>query len=91
MAVYISLPEFLSSRNFRVNLLAFLIAVIIVFSVVSRFNVATVFVIITLFILMLIIIHSSRGINAEGSLPSATYPNPPHLGLDGISLENRSF
>lgn len=84
---YISLPTI--SRNTKMNLLAFLIAIILVFSVVNKFNIATVIVVIVLAVLILIIMHSSRGINYEDSLPSTTYPIPPHLGLDGVSLVNR--
>ncbi len=87
---YISIPENIFSKNFKIGILAILIAIVLVFSVVTRFNVATVLVIITLTILIMIIMHSSRGPNYVGSLPDTTYPIPPHLGLDGISLANMS-
>jgi len=89
MAFYVGLPHI--SESFKINFLSFLIATIIVLSVHTKFNIVTVLVIITLTVLISLIIHSSRGSNREGSLPSATYPIPPHLGLDGISLVNRSF
>jgi len=34
-------------------------------------------------------ISSVYGINKVGALPSVTFPGPPHLGLDGVSNENR--
>ena len=44
--------------------------------------------------LMSIIINtlmaSTNGSNAGASLPPTVYPIPPHLGLDGVNLTNRS-
>ena len=40
-------------------------------------------------ILVYIIINNMSGTNEVGSLPNVTYPHPPHLGLDGVSLENK--
>ena len=40
--------------------------------------------------LILIFIDSSTGDNIQGALPDYTYPNPPHLGLDGVSLQNEA-
>lgn len=89
--VTIPVPRFAITENTRNTLLALFIAVVVVFSVVSKFNVITVIVILILAGLILIIFNSSRGMNYDGSLPFATYPNPPHLGLDGVSVENRSM
>ena len=41
----------------------------------------------TLSVLLYIIIDSATGGGAALSLPNATYPLPPHLGHDGVSLE----
>ena len=40
-------------------------------------------------ILVFVIRDSMTGSNVYGSLPKVTTPRPPHLGLDGVSLENR--
>lgn len=85
---YIGLPQFLYSRNFKLGFTAFVIAVLIVLTTVTRMNITTVIVIALLTILILLIMNSSVGVNYEGSLPSTTYPIPPHLGLDGVSLVN---
>lgn len=84
----IPLPAFLFSRTTRNVLLALLFAIILVFSVVTRFNFITVLVILLLTFIILMLGHASNGNNFEGSLPSTSYPNPPHLGLDGVSLQN---
>ncbi len=89
--LYIGLPQFLYSRNFRLGFTAFIISALIVLTTVTRMNMATVIVIVLLTILILLIMNSSVGVNYEGSLPSTTYPIPPHLGLDGVSLVNRQF
>ena len=89
--VQIGLPNFVLSNWFRTTMIALLVSVLVVFSVVSHFNVTTVFTIIVLMILILIVMNSSRSTNFEDSLPSATYPIPPHLGLDGVSLVNSQF
>lgn len=86
--IVIGLPD-ISMRTKHV-LLALFIAIVIVFSVVTKFNIIVIIVIIIFTIIILIIMGSSTGIDYSGSLPSTTYPIPPHLGLDGISLENRA-
>jgi len=89
--IYIGLPRFLYSRNFRLGFSAFIIALLIVLTTVTKFNMATMIVIILLTLIILLIINSSVGVNYEASLPSSSYPRPPHLGLDGVSLVNRRF
>ena len=90
MGFYIDFHHNIFSRNFKIGLLALFIAIVLVFSVVTRLNITTVIVIITLAVLIMIIMNSSTGVNYPGSLPDTTYPIPPHLGLDGVSLVNRS-
>jgi len=80
--------------NFAVNLfsvfLPIILAVGIVYLVAKDFNFATFLIIVLLAIFFYIFQHNMTGSNLAGSLPPATYPIPPHLGLDGISLENRT-
>ena len=89
--IYVGLPQFLYSRNFRLGFSAFIVALLIVLTTVTKFNMATMIVIILLTLIILLIVNSSVGVNYEGSLPSTTYPIPPHLGLDGVSLVNSQF
>ena len=41
----------------------------------------------TLSILLYIILDSTTGSGIELSVPKTTYPLPPNLGRDGVSLE----
>lgn len=87
--VQIGLPSFLFSPGFRTGLMVFIISILIVLSVMTRFNIGVVFIVLILMVLIITILNSSRSTNYEDSLPSTTYPIPPHLGLDGVSLVNR--
>jgi hypothetical protein len=89
--IYIGLPQFLYSYNFRLGFTALIIAGLIVLSTVSKMSTTTILVIGMLTILIILIMNSSIGVNYEGSLPSTTYPIPSHLGLDGVSSINQQF
>jgi hypothetical protein len=43
---------------------------------------------VVLFILLYVILQSMSNNNLQNELPSTIYPSMPHLGLDGISLNN---
>ena len=49
----------------------------------------TMFVGIILSLIIYILLSSARGSNLVGSVPSVGYPIGPHLGLGGVSLQNR--
>jgi hypothetical protein len=84
---YIGLPSL--SEKWKHFLLASLIAIIIVLSVVKTFQITTGIIIILFILIIYLLITSSTGQDLEGSLPSTTYPIPPHLGLDGVDLVNQ--
>lgn len=86
--IYLEVPQL--SMGMKQILLALIISIIFIFSIVNKFNLITVIVIILFSLLILIFMDSATGTNLVGSLPFATYPNPPHLGLDGVSNENRA-
>ena len=71
-------------------LIALFLSSIIVLSVLRTLSIVAVTSIMLLFIIFYIMLDNMTGDNFPGSLPYATYPIPPHLGLDGISLANRS-
>lgn len=87
--LYISLPQFLYSENFRLGFISLLFSTILVLSIITKFRDITIFVILLLTFIIMLIVKSSVSDNYTGSLPSTTYPNPPHLGLDGVSNNNR--
>ena len=69
---------------------AFIVSLLIVYLVRKSFDYISWVLITTLTILLFVIFRSAKGTGYYGSLPQATYPLPPHLGLDGVSLETRA-
>lgn len=64
------------------------VASIIVLSALKKVNFVAVFCIILLTIIFFMLL-TSMGANILGiSLPFASFPNPSHLGLDGVSPTN---
>lgn len=64
-------------------------SVIFVFLATKTIDITSGLIIVVIAGLIFILMTSTVGDNIEGSLPTTTYPNPPHLGLDGISVTNR--
>ncbi len=73
----------------RNSIIAFVLAAVLVFAANKSLSFVGFLVTLLLGSLLFLLISSATGSNIEGSLPSTTYPIPPHLGIDGVSLENR--
>jgi len=67
------------------------LAALIVLSVLRTVSPVSVISTLLLALIFYIMLDNMSGDNAAGALPFATYPIPPHLGLDGISVANRSL
>ena len=67
------------------------LAILMVMAVVRRISVVAILSIIMLSVIFYIMFSNMSGDNISGSLPYATYPLPPHLGLDGVSMQVRSL
>lgn len=78
------------SKNVKRFITALFLSCILVLSIVTKVSVTTVITIILLSILIYVIMNNIGGADYQNSLPFSTYPNPPHLGLDGVSIENRA-
>ena len=74
---------------YSMAILSIIAAVVIVFAVTRKFTIASGAITLLIAGLIYLLSSSARGQNLEGSLPSTTYPIPPHLGLDGIGITNR--
>lgn len=78
--------------SFSKSLIYFLICVglssIIVLSALKKINFVSVFSIILLTAIFFVLLTTMGSSVLSVSLPFSTYPNPPHLGLDGISPSN---
>ena len=74
------------------SLIYFLICVglssIIVLSALKKINFVSVFSIILLTAIFFVLLTTMGSSVLSVSLPFSTYPNPPHLGLDGVSPSN---
>jgi len=76
--------------HFATVILPFVLAFAIVYFVANKVTLPSVLIMGLLAMMIYIFFNNMTGSNLAGSLPAATYPIPPHLGLDGISLTNRS-
>jgi hypothetical protein len=65
-----------------------LISAIIIYPVLGLSSVQSILAMVILFILLYVILQSMSNNNLQNELPSTLYPSMPHLGLDGISLNN---
>lgn len=71
-------------------LVSLLIASLIVYTSIGFKNMAISIVSLLLLAFLIHLLISSFTITHHGlSTDSTTYPVPPHLGLDGVSIENR--
>lgn len=64
------------------------LACIIVLTALKKINFVSVFSIILLTAIFFILLTTMGSSVLSVSLPFSTYPNPPHLGLDGVSPSN---
>lgn len=75
----------IKKKMFYNFLLSLLIATVLVYTVTRTLDLQTCIMIALLTAIFLSLFHSMYGSN---SLPPTTTPIPPHLGRDGVSLEN---
>ena len=71
--------------NLNNIILSVLLATLLTYPVLG-INKNGIFASIILFILFFILFNSLTNENLSNELPSYLYPSPPHMGLDGISL-----
>lgn len=69
---------------------AFIVSLLIVYLVRKSLDYISWILITTLTILLFVIFRSAKGTGYYSSLPQSAYPLPPHMGLDGVSLETRA-
>lgn len=65
-----------------------ILSFIIVFPILGYKTIPAIISFIILFLILYIIITSITNENLSNELPSTLYPSMPHIGLDGISLNN---
>lgn len=71
-------------------IIALLVSGLIVFGVVGEFGIFSVILLLLTSFFIYIALLNMTGSNRMGALSPAVNPPPPHLGLDGVSLEIQS-
>lgn len=71
-----------------IYLISFLISLIIIYTTIGFKNIVMSILCILILMVLFYIILSSFSLQNGLSSDSTTYPTPPHLGLDGISMNN---
>ncbi len=71
-----------------IYLISFIISLLIVYTTIGFKNIIMSIICLLLLMVLFYILISSFSLNNGLSTDSTTYPVPPHLGLDGISMNN---
>ncbi len=84
----VKLPHLSISKDIYKAISSLIISFIIVYPIIGITSIQAVVALIILSIIFFILISNMSLENKSSSLPSTSYPEPPHLGLDGISLDS---
>lgn len=84
----VSVPTFKPTRRTILIIIALIISVAIVIPLIGFRSEIAIFVVFILAIIIFILLVNSNGNNMANAVSSTVYPVPPHLGLNGISLNN---
>jgi uncharacterized membrane protein YoaK (UPF0700 family) len=84
----VSVPHFKPTRNTVLTIIALIISVAIVIPLIGFRNEMAIFVVFILAIIIFMLLVNANSNNMPNAIPSTVYPVPPHLGLNGISLNN---
>lgn len=76
--------------NYYTVITSMIVAGIFIYFVRNHYdNIVLSLAYVILTVIIYILIRSTTGSGMAQSLPYATYPTPPHLSLDGVSVDNR--
>ena len=82
--------EIFIPANYYTVITSMIVAGIFIYFVRNHYdNIVLAMAYIILTTIIYILIRSTGGSSLAQSLPYATYPTPTHLGLDGVSIDNR--
>ena len=76
-------------RLYYLVFLSMIFGFLLVFISSRKINPVSMIVMLIISLIFYIVMSNSRGSGLEMSVPSVGYPVPPHLGLDGVSIENQ--
>ena len=83
--------SFKNSYNFTYLskiLVAIIISALITIPILGYSSISAIVSFLILFMIIYILITSMTNENLSNELPSTLYPNMPHMGLDGISMNS---
>jgi hypothetical protein len=86
----ISAPTFFYYKNFKSFFVSIIISLIIIYPIFRKnfLSINSIISFVVLTFIIFFIISSITNENLSNEMPSYLYPNLPHTGLDGISLNN---
>lgn len=84
----VSVPGFRMNPNTVILITSCLIAAALIYTTIKNISFVSVMSFIVLATLIYMLLSSMGGNLMSVSLPFGSYPNPPHLGLDGVSVDN---
>lgn len=84
----ITIPNSINIPNLSLIVASLLLSVLIIYPILGLGNVQSSLSLVVLFILFYVIFSSMSNNNYQNELPSTIYPSMPHLGLDGVSINN---
>ncbi len=84
----IEIPRNPLSGNIPKYLISLFISLVIVYTTIGFKNIVISILCILILMVLFYILISSYTLQNGLTTESTTYPTPPHLGLDGISIDN---
>ena len=84
----IEIPRNPFSGKIPIYLISFIISLVIVYTTIGFKNIIMTIICLLVLMVLFYILLSSFTLQNGLSTDSTTYPVPPHLGLDGISMSN---
>lgn len=86
----LQLNEIFVPSNYYTIIISMIVAGIFIYFVRNHYdNIVLSMAYVILTVIIYILIRSSTGSGMAQSLLYSTYPTPPHLGLDGVSVDNQ--
>ena len=84
----VKIPHIQITNTIYTVLASLIIAFLIIYPIIGIGSITSIFAFLILTIIFYILLNNMSQENKSDSLPSTAYPVPPHLGLDGISIDS---
>ncbi len=84
----VKIPQFKAFDNFYTILASLIIAFLIVYPIMGIGSTISIAAFLLMAVVFYVLLSNMSLENKVDSLPPTAYPVPPHLGLDGISIDS---